>query len=85
MWMKTGDKDFYIHARFWDKLFLLNFGLGVVSGIPLEFEFGTNWAPFSRLTGEFFGNILGYDGAMAWMLEAGFSGIMMFGWDRVPA
>ncbi|MDD1642633.1 MAG: cytochrome ubiquinol oxidase subunit I [Methylococcaceae bacterium] len=85
MWMKTGDKNYYIHARFWGKLFLLNFGLGVVSGIPLEFEFGTNWAPFSRLTGEFFGNILGYDGAMALMLEAGFLGIMMFGWDRVPA
>ncbi|MGZ8186680.1 MAG: cytochrome ubiquinol oxidase subunit I, partial [Methylobacter sp.] len=72
IWLKTGDKDYFIHARFWGKLFLLNFGLGVVSGIPLEFEFGTNWAPFSRLTGEFFGNILGYNGAMALMLEAGF-------------
>lgn len=84
MWMKTGDKDYLIHAQFWSKLFLLNFGLGVVSGIPLEFEFGTNWTPFSRLSGEFFGNILGYDGAMALMLEAGFLGIMMFGWQRVP-
>lgn len=85
MWLKTGDKDYLIHAQFWGKLFLLNFGLGVVSGIPLEFEFGTNWSPFSRLTGEFFGNILGYDGAMALMLEAGFLGIMMFGWQKVPA
>ncbi len=84
-WLKTGDRDYFIHARFWAKLFLLNFGVGVVSGIPLEFEFGTNWAPFSRLTGEFFGNILGYDGAMALMLEAGFLGVMMFGWNRVPA
>ncbi|WP_024297314.1 cytochrome ubiquinol oxidase subunit I [Methylomicrobium lacus] len=85
LWLKTKDPDYFHHARFWGKLFLLNFAVGVVSGIPMEFEFGTNWAPFSRLTGEFFGNILGYDGAMALMLEAGFLGIMMFGWNRVPA
>lgn len=83
VWLKTKDRDYYVLARFWSKLFLLNFAIGVVSGIPLEFEFGTNWAPFSRITGEFFGNILGYDGAMALMLEAGFLGIMMFGWNRV--
>lgn len=83
LWIKTKDRDYFVHARFWGKLFLLNFAVGVVSGIPMEFEFGTNWAPFSRLTGEFFGNILGYDGAMALMLEAGFLGIMMFGWNRV--
>lgn len=74
IWLKTQDRDYYILARFWSKLFLLNFAIGVVSGIPMEFEFGTNWAPFSHLTGEFFGNILGYDGAMALMLEAGFFG-----------
>lgn len=85
LWLKTKDRDYFILTRFWSKLFLLNFAVGVVSGIPMEFEFGTNWAPFSRLTGEFFGNILGYDGAMALMLEAGFLGIMMFGWNRVPA
>jgi len=85
MWLKTKDRDYFILARFWGKLFLLNFAIGVVSGIPMEFEFGTNWAPFSRLTGEFFGNVLGYDGAMALMLEAGFLGIMMFGWNRVTA
>ncbi|MEC4749058.1 cytochrome ubiquinol oxidase subunit I [Methylomicrobium sp. Wu6] len=85
LWLKTKDRDYFVHARFWSKLFLLNFAVGVVSGIPMEFEFGTNWAPFSRMTGEFFGNILGYDGAMALMLEAGFLGIMMFGWNRVPA
>lgn len=83
IWLKTKDRDYYVLIRFWGKLFLLNFAIGVVSGIPMEFEFGTNWAPFSRLTGEFFGNILGYDGAMALMLEAGFLGIMMFGWNRV--
>ena len=62
----------------------MNFGVGVVTGVPLEFEFGTNWATFSTIAGGFFGNILGFEGAMAFMLEAGFLGIMMFGWQRVP-
>jgi cytochrome d ubiquinol oxidase subunit I len=84
LWIKTGDKDYYQHARFWSRLLLLNFAVGVVSGVPLEFEFGTNWAPFSAIGGDFFGNILGFEGAMAFMLEAGFIGIMAFGWKRVP-
>jgi len=84
LWLKTGDVDYYRHARFWAQLFLLNFSVGVISGIPLEFEFGTNWSRFAMMTGEFFGNILGYEAAMAFMLEAGFLGIMLFGWMRVP-
>ncbi len=83
LWIKTRDPDYYRHARFWAKLFILNFGIGVATGVPLEFEFGTNWAPFSRAMGNFFGNILGFEGAMAFMLEAGFLGIMLFGWRRV--
>ena len=79
LWIKTRDPDYYRHARFWAKLFILNFGIGVATGVPLEFEFGTNWAPFSRAMGNFFGNILGFEGAMAFMLEAGFLGIMLFG------
>lgn len=82
-WVYQGDPRYYRQARFWSKLLLLNFGLGVVSGIPLQFEFGTNWAPFSIMAGDFFGNILGFEAAMAFMLEAGFIGIMMFGWQRV--
>ncbi len=84
LWIRTGDNDYYRHARFWSKLLLLNFSVGVVSGIPLEFAFGMNWAPFSRAAGDFFGNILGFEGAMAFMLEAGFLGIALFGWHRVP-
>jgi len=84
LWLRTKDVDFYRHARFWTKLFILCFGIGVVTGVPLEFEFGTNWAPFSISAGDFFGNILGFEGAMAFMLEAGFLGIMVFGWQRVP-
>jgi cytochrome bd ubiquinol oxidase subunit I len=84
IWLKKGDIDNYRHARFWAKLFLLNFSVGVISGIPLQFEFGTNWSRFSMMTGEFFGNILGFEAALAFMLEAGFLGIMLFGWMRVP-
>ena len=84
LWIRTHDDDYYRHSRFWSRLFLLNFGVGVVTGLPLEFEFGTNWAPFSTVAGSFFGNILGFEGAMAFMLEAGFLGIMMFGWEKVP-
>lgn len=84
LWLRTKDLDYYRHARFWTKLFILCFGIGVVTGVPLEFEFGTNWAPFSISAGDFFGNILGFEGAMAFMLEAGFLGIMVFGWQRVP-
>src|ERR1700709_1068611 len=78
--VRTGQVVWYRHARFWSKLLVLNFAVGVVSGIPMEFQFGTNWAPFSRFTGQFFGNILGFEGAMAFMLEAGFVCIMRLGW-----
>lgn len=84
LWLKTGVEDYYHHARFWSRLFLLNFGVGVVTGVPLELQFGTNWAPFSTATGDFFGNILGFEGALSFMLEAAFLGIMIFGWKRVP-
>lgn len=84
LWLKTGDEDYYRHARFWSRLFLLSFAVGVVSGVPLEFQFGTNWGRFSVASGGFFGNILGFEAAMAFMLEAGFLGIMLFGWQRVP-
>ncbi len=83
LWLKTGELAWYHHLRFWTKLLLLNFGVGVVTGIPLEFEFGTNWAPFSTAAGGYFGNVLGFEAAMAFMLEAGFLGIMVFGWNRV--
>jgi cytochrome d ubiquinol oxidase subunit I len=83
LWLKTKDPVYYHHTRFWSKLFLLNFAVGVASGLPLEFQFGTNWSQFSAATHGFFGNILGFEGAMAFMLEAGFLGIMLFGWKRV--
>jgi cytochrome d ubiquinol oxidase subunit I len=83
MWLRTRNPDYYRHARFWAKLYVLNFGIGVATGVPMEFQFGTNWAPFSEAVGDFFGSILGFEASMAFMLEAGFLGIMLFGWERV--
>jgi len=82
-WIMTAKEVYYSHARFWSRLFFLNLAIGVVTGIPMEFQFGTNWSAFSRAGGDFFGHILGYEAAMAFMLEASFIGIMIFGWKRV--
>lgn len=83
LWLKTRDPVYYQHAQFWSKLFILNFGIGVVTGFPLQFQLGTNWGPYATATGDFIGNILGFEAAMAFMLEAAFLGIMIFGWKRV--
>ncbi|MGB3221183.1 MAG: cytochrome ubiquinol oxidase subunit I [Desulforhopalus sp.] len=84
LWLITREERYYHHARFWMRLFLLNFAVGVVSGIPMEFQFGTNWSAFSRAGGDIFGHLLGFEASMAFMLESAFLGIMAFGWKRVP-
>ncbi len=84
LWLKTRNISYYHHARFWSKIYVLNFGIGVASGLPMAFQFGLNWAPFSEAVGDFFGTVLGFEGTMAFMLEASFLGIMLFGWQRVP-
>ncbi len=83
MWVRTGEATWYHHSRFWGRILLLNFAIGVASGLVLEFQFGTNWARFSAATGGFFGDVLGFEATMAFMLEAAFIGVMMFGWNRV--
>ncbi|MEA5506595.1 cytochrome ubiquinol oxidase subunit I [Halotia wernerae UHCC 0503] len=83
VWLKTRNPDYYLHARFWSKFYVLNFGIGVATGIPMEFQFGTNWAPFSEAAGNFFGSVIGFEASWAFMLEAAFLGIMLFGWERV--
>lgn len=83
LWLRTRNSDYYYHARFWSKLYILNFGIGVATGIPMEFQFGLNWAPFSEAVGNFFGSIMGFEASWAFMLEAAFLGIMVFGWERV--
>lgn len=83
LWVKTHHEQWYKHARFWTKIFLLNTALGIATGYPMEFQFGMNWSIFSEAGGDFLGHMLGYEAAMAFMLEASFLGIMAFGWKRV--
>ena len=84
LWLKTGDAGYYRQFRFWARLFGVGFAVGVVSGIPLEFQFGTNWGPFSMATGNFLGQALSIETSSAFMLESAFLSIMLFGWKRVP-
>jgi cytochrome bd ubiquinol oxidase subunit I len=83
LWLRTSDESYYRQLRFWTKIFVLTFAIGTASGIPLEFEFGTNWAAFSTAAGDFLGNILGFESTVAFALEAAFLGIFVFGWKRV--
>ncbi len=70
-------------AKFWTQLFALNFAMGVVTGIVMEFEFGTNWAAYSRYVGDVFGAALAAEGIFAFFLESGFLAVLVFGWDKV--
>ena len=83
LWLKTKQEIYYRQARFWGRLFILNFAVGVVSGIPMEFQFGTNWSRFSLAGGDIFGHLLGFEATMAFMLEAAFLGVMIWGWKKV--
>lgn len=83
MYLKTGDKQWERLTRFWIKIFALTFGIGVATGIVMEFEFGTNWATYSRYVGDVFGSALAAEGLFAFALESGFLGILLFGWNRV--
>ncbi|MCF8105087.1 MAG: cytochrome ubiquinol oxidase subunit I [Desulfohalobiaceae bacterium] len=83
LWNRTRERHYYQQARFWQKLFFLVLAMGVISGIPMEFQFGTNWSGFSIAGGDIFGHMLGFEAAMAFMLEATFLGIMAYGWDKV--
>jgi cytochrome d ubiquinol oxidase subunit I len=83
LWLKTKNEIYYRMYRFWVKIFAVHFAVGVVSGITLEFEFGTNFARFSEAVGNVLGPLFAYEGMTAFFLEAGFLGIMLFGWNRV--
>ncbi len=83
MWLRTGDRTWNDAARFWTKIFSVNFALGVSTGIVMEFEFGTNWAVYSRFVGDVFGSALAAEGIFAFFLESGFLAVLVFGWDRV--
>ncbi len=83
MYPRTGIKMYEDITRFWIKIFALIFGIGVATGIVMEFEFGTNWATYSRYVGDVFGSALAAEGIFAFALESGFLGILIFGWNRV--
>jgi cytochrome d ubiquinol oxidase subunit I len=83
-WRMTGQEHLHRLARFWTKIFAVSFAMGVVSGIVMSYEFGTNWSNFSVVVGNVLGPLLGYEVLTAFFLEATFLGIMLFGWSRVP-
>ncbi|MDX9759059.1 MAG: cytochrome ubiquinol oxidase subunit I [Bacteroidota bacterium] len=83
MYIKTKNRDYEIMARFWTKVFAVVFAMGVATGIVMEFQFGTNWATYSRYVGDVFGSPLAAEGIFAFFLESGFLAILVFGWDRV--
>ncbi len=83
IYMKTGQPVYLRMAQFWTKVFALTFAIGVATGIVMEFEFGTNWATYSRYVGDVFGSALASEGVFAFFLESGFLAILIFGWNRV--
>ena len=84
MWRRTGEIRYRELARFWTRIFAVSFAMGVVSGIVLSYQFGTNWSEFSRVVGNVVGPLIGYEVLTAFFLEATFLGVLLFGWNRVP-
>lgn len=82
-WLRTGDETWYRLCRFFEKLFIVNFGAGVATGVTMEMAFGILYGPFSQAAGPFFGQVLGYETITAFMYEAGFIGLMIFGWGKI--
>ncbi|MGO8698973.1 MAG: cytochrome ubiquinol oxidase subunit I [Limisphaerales bacterium] len=83
MWLKTKKPVYHQMARFWTRVFALTFAIGVATGIVMEFEFGTNWATYSRYVGDVFGSALAAEGIFAFFLESGFLAVLLFGWEKV--
>lgn len=83
LYLKTGKETYHQMTHFWVSIFALIFGIGVATGIVMEFQFGTNWANYSRFVGDVFGSALAAEGLFAFFLESGFLAILVFGWDKV--
>ncbi len=83
IYVRTGNEQYKRMAKFWGKLFLINFALGVVTGITLEFQFGTNWSRYSEFVGDVFGPLLAIEATVAFFLESTFIAVWHFGWDKV--
>ena len=82
---QTGDETYLRMTKFWGKLFLINFALGVVTGITLEFQFGTNWSRYSAYVGDIFGSLLAIEATAAFFLESTLIGVWIFGWKKLSA
>jgi cytochrome bd ubiquinol oxidase subunit I len=83
-WVRTGDPKWLRATKFWGRLFLINFAMGVVTGIVQEFQFGMNWSDYSRFVGDVFGAPLAMEALLAFFLESTFLGLWIFGWGRLP-
>jgi len=83
IFVRTGDEDYRRMARFWGKIFIINFAVGVVTGITLEFQFGTNWSRYSTYVGDIFGSLLAIEATLAFFLESTFLAVWIFGWKRL--
>ncbi|GAA2054084.1 cytochrome ubiquinol oxidase subunit I [Catenulispora yoronensis] len=83
-WYRTGKAEYYRATKFWGRLFLINFALGLVTGLVQEFQFGMNWSEYSRFVGDIFGSPLAIEALLAFFLESTFLGLWIFGWDRLP-
>src|SRR6185295_11080457 len=83
--LRTKNPMYDTAARFWTKIFAINFAMGVVTGIPMEFQFGTNWAQFSKLAGGVIGQTLAMEGVFSFFLESTFLGLLLFGEKRLGA
>src|SRR5881397_2308199 len=83
IYLLRGEPIYESAARFWTSLYATGFAMGVATGIVMEFEFGTNWAAYSRFVGDVFGAALAAEGIFAFFLESGFLAVLVFGWDRV--
>jgi cytochrome d ubiquinol oxidase subunit I len=83
-WVRSGNERWLRLTKFYGKLFLINFAMGVVTGIVQEFQFGMNWSDYSRFVGDIFGAPLAIEGLLAFFLESTFLGLWIFGWDRLP-
>ncbi|MGO8878288.1 MAG: cytochrome ubiquinol oxidase subunit I [Desulfomonilaceae bacterium] len=82
-YVRTGIEEYKRMAKFWGKLFVINFAIGVVTGITLEFQFGTNWSRYSKYVGDIFGSLLAIEATVAFFLESTFIGVWIFGWNKL--
>jgi cytochrome d ubiquinol oxidase subunit I len=83
-WVRTGNRKYFAMTKFWGKLMMVNFAMGVVTGIVQEFQFGMSWSAYSKFVGDAFGAPLAMEGLVAFFVESTFLGLWIFGWDRLP-